>query len=359
VTLDSAYTLALVWAAALHRYLNECEKTDSIARALGGRHEMARLDRYFLEKEVARCHGDLPAVYRASRRMYDASPASEYMAEQVARDALALNRPREALRILETLHPARGELRGRTSYYLWLTAAYHWIGAHRRELEAARRARHQYPNNLATIRHELLALAALGRLREINERLDAIHSVPVHGVQRPDVVMRETALELRAHGHRAAGDEVLRRAIARLDPRSPATQTTEPSRHERLRTLYAAGRWEAARNLAEQLMSERPDSVSYRGILGSLAAVTSDRQGARRADSALASRRDPYLRGLQTYWRACVASGLGERPRAVALLVQADAEGLVFSHRRFLHADPCFESLRSYSPFQEFLKPKG
>ena len=359
VHLDSAYTLALVWAAALHRYVNECEKTDSIARLLSSRQGMARLDRYFLEREVARCHGDLAAVYRASRQMYEASPGSEYMAEQVARDALALNRPREALRILERLHPTRGELRGRTSYYLWLTAAYHWIGDHRRELEAARRAKRQYPNNLATIRHELLALAALGRLGEIRERLDAIHSLPAHGIQRPDAAIRETALELRAHGYREAGGDVFRRAIAGLDSGSTVRRSTETSRYERLKTFYAAGRWNVARTLAEQLVAERRDSVSYRGIFGTLAAVSGDREAAKLADSALADSRNPYLRGLPTYWRACIAAALGERPQAVALLIQADAEGLVFSHRRFLHADPCLEGLRDYRPLQEFLKPKG
>jgi serine/threonine-protein kinase len=359
VSLDSAYTLALVWAAALHRYLNECNKTDSIARVLSTRREMPPLDRYFLEKEVARCRGDLAAVYRASRRMYEVSPASEYMAEQLARDALALDRPREALRILEVLEPTRGELRGRTSYYLWLTASYHWIEDHRRELEAARRARRQYPNNLATLRQELLALAALGRVREIKERLDGLHTVAPHGYQRPEAVIRQTALELRAHGHRDADDEVLRRAIAWVDPRSRGEGATEASRHERLKTLYAARRWGDALPLAEQLAAERPDSVSYQGILGSLVAVSGDREEASRVDSQLASRRDASLRGLQTYWRACIAAALGERGRAVTLLVQADAEGLVFSHRRFLHADPCFEGLRDYSPFEELLKPKG
>jgi DNA-binding SARP family transcriptional activator/tetratricopeptide (TPR) repeat protein len=358
--LDSTYTLPLVMAAGVHRYLDECEQTDSIVRLLSDRHpRMARLDRHFLEKEIARCRGDWAAAYRASRRMQEALPGSEWVAEEVSRNAIAIHRPREALSVLEKLHPDRGALRGRTAYYNWLHIANHSIGAHERELQAARRGRRQYPNNMATLRHELLALAALGRLREVNRRLDEIPALPDHGLQKPGAVMRETALELRAHGHPDGSNEVLRRALAWLDSRSPAEQATEASRFDRLQTLYAARRWEAARALAEQLAKEYPRNVSYRGMLGALAAVRGDREGAARADSMLAARRGPFVRGLPTYWRACIAARLGDRARAVALLIRADAEGLNLFYVQSYHADPSLESLRSYPPFEQFLRPKG
>jgi len=359
-SLDSTYTLPLVWAAGVHRYLDECEKTDSIAAVLSQRHVgMPRLDRYFIEKEVARCRGDRAAVYRASRRMYEALPGSEYLGEQVGREALANHRPQEALGVLTKLHPSRSALQGRTPYYLWLTAAYHLLGDHERELEAAQRARRQYPNNLATLRDELLALAALGRLREINRRLDEIPALPAHGYQKPGAVIRETALELRAHGYRDASRAVFEQSIGWLDSRPSEEQGTEVARFERLQTLYAAGRWDAARALAEELVNERPDNMSYQGLLGALAAVRGDRRGAERADRVLAFRRQPFLRGRATYWRACVAARLGDRATAVSLLIQADAQGLPFSLYRWLHADPSLEGLRDYPPFQEFLRPKG
>ena len=359
-SLDSTYTLPLVWAAGVHRYLGECEKTDSIAHLLRDGHARpARLDQYFLEKEVARCRGDRAAVYRAARRMYEALPGSEYLAEQAGREALAIHRPREALGLLENLHPHRGALEGRTSYYLWLTAAYHLLGDHERELKAAQRARRQYPNNLATLRHELLALAALRRLPEISQRLDEIPAMPPHGYQQPAAVVRETALELDAHGSRVTSRDVLQRAIAWLDSRPSEEQATEASRFERLSTLYAAARWDAARALAEQLVKERPNNVTYQGLRGALAAVQGDRRAAERADSVLAVSRRPFLRGVATYWRACIAAQLGDRARAVTLLIQADAEGLPFRLQRWLHADPSLQGLRDYPPLQELLKPKG
>jgi len=359
-SLDSTYTLPLVMAAGVHRYLDECEKTDSIVQFLSNRQpRLARLDKDFLDKEIARCRGDWAAAYRASRRMYEASPRSEWVAEEVSRNAIAIHRPREALSILETLHPDRGALQGRTAYYNWLNIANHMIGAHDEELEAAQRGRRQYPNNIATLRHELLALAALGRLHDVNSRLDEIPAMPPHGLQKPGAVMRETGLELRAHGYPDGSREVLQRALTWFDSRPLEEQATEASQLERLQTLYAARRWDLARAIAEPLAKDHPNNVNYQGMLGALAAVRGDRKAAERADSVLATHRGPFVRGLPTYWRARIAAQLGERAQAVTLLIQADAEGLNLFFVQSYHTDPSFERLTDYAPFQEFLRPKG
>src|SRR2546426_4984052 len=84
----------------------------------------------------------------------------------------------EAITILERLHPDSGALSGRAGYYNWLTNAYHLLGEHDRELEAAHRARRRFPRNLATLRMEFLALAALGRGREVSQRFDEISALP-------------------------------------------------------------------------------------------------------------------------------------------------------------------------------------
>ena len=91
-------------------------------------------------------------------------------------------------------------------------------------------------------------------------------------------------------------------------------------------------------------MTERPDNVTYQGMLGALAAVRGDRRGAERADSVLAARRGPFVRGLPTYWRACVAAQLGDPARAVTLLIQADAEGLSLFFIQSYHADPSWSA---------------
>src|SRR5256886_3703568 len=112
-----------------------------------------------IDRVMARCRGDLAAAYALGRALTEAVPHSELMWEQFARDALDFDRPREAVTILERLHPDSGALDGRAGYYNWLTNAYHLLGEHDRELEAAQRAQRRFPRNLATLRMELLALA--------------------------------------------------------------------------------------------------------------------------------------------------------------------------------------------------------
>src|SRR2546427_428318 len=169
--LDSTYALPLIWAAWAHggTALDQCDSTAVIAGRLAGM-RLTGLEQMQIDRVMARCRGDLPAAYALGRALTEALPRSELMWEQLARDALDFDRPREAVTILERLHPDSGALDGRAGYYNWLTNAYHLLGQHDRELEAAQRARRRFPRNLATLRMELLALAALGRAREVSQR---------------------------------------------------------------------------------------------------------------------------------------------------------------------------------------------
>jgi len=372
--LDSTFTLPLVWAAFVHHSLNECDKTDSLARVLRMRHELlARFDQWYLDREVSQCRGDMAAAYQISRQIAQALPSSELSAEFAGRAALSVNRPREAIAILTRLHPAGDQLAGRAGfYYLWLTASYHILGEHREELAAAQRFRRDDPDRrLGMLRDELFALAALGRVRDVEHGIDEIGSFPPHLNWKPAGIIRETAIELRVHGDSEASREVFQRALAWIDSRPPEAQAAESLRFERLMTLYAANSWDAAGTLAAELVREQPDSVSYTGLWGAIAAQRGDARTAARADSLLASVSRPVSRGFPTYWRACIAARRGDKARAVALLQQAQAEGLQaltfptrygvygYLYYDYLHRDPSFEMLHDYAPFHELLRPKG
>ena len=56
-------------------------------------------------------------------------------------------------------------------------------------------------------------------------------------------------------------------------------------------------------------------------------------------------------------WRACIASLLGEKERAVALLKEAFSQGLDYGV--YIHRDINLEPLWDYQPFKELLRPKG
>jgi len=258
------------------------------------------------------------------------------------------------------LHPDSGALSGRAGFYNWLTNAYHLLDEHERELEAAQRAQRRFPRNLATLRMELLALAALGRGREVNERFDEIKTLPPDPIRLPAPVMREIALDLAAHGDSAAARVALARTLAWHASRPGAEQAPEAMRFERAEAYYAAGYADSARAIASDLARAHPKNEQYAGLLGVLAAQRGDRAEAARLDRLLVTLDRPLRRGQAHYWRACIAALLGERDTAVDLLARALDAGYVYQVR-FLdaHVEPSFAPLRGYPRFQELLRPKG
>jgi DNA-binding SARP family transcriptional activator len=360
VALDSTFKLPLIWAAWVHQTLGQCDSTEAIAQRLDGRH-LSRLERIQIDRQVARCRGDLSAAYRLAHVLAETRPASEVWQEQLARDALNFDRPREAVEILERLHPDQGALRGRVSYYNWLTNAHHLLGHHDRELAVAKRARSRFPGNLAALRMELLALAALGRGGEVNEHLSEIDALPPDPIRRKATVMREIALDLAVHGDSAAARAAMDRALDWHARQPRSEQATEYLRFERAQTHFAAGHRDSARALAAGLERDHPQTDEYVGLLGVLAAQRGDSVEAGAAGRLLDAVTRPHARGRTTFWRACIAATLGHRDEAVNLLRRARAEGYVFNGLLFLsaHLEPSFATLRGYAPFDELLRPQG
>src|SRR2546427_882939 len=359
--LDSTYGLPLIWAAWAYSgtALDRCDSTVIIARRLAGL-RLTGLEQMQIDRVMARCRGDLPAAYALGRALTEAVPRSELMWEQLARDALDFDRPAEAVTILQRLHPDSGALSGRAGYYNWLTNAYHLLDQHDRELEAARRARRRFPRNLATLRMELLALAALRRGREVNERFDEINALPRDPIRLPAPVMREIALDLAAHGDSAAARIALDRTLAWHASRPATELATASLRFERAEAYYAAGYADSARAIAADLARAHPNNEQYAGLLGVLAAQRGDRAEAARLDRLLVGLERPLGRGQAGYWRACIAARLGERDTAVDLLIRALDAGYVYQVRFLdVHVDPSFAALRGTPRFQALLRPKG
>jgi len=358
--MDSTFALPLIWAAWVHQTFGQCDSTEAIAGRLAAL-RLSRLEQIQIDRQMARCRGDLPAAYKLAHTLVDARPRSEVWQEQLARDALNFDRPREAIEILERIHPERGALRGRASYYNWLTNAHHLLGEHERELQVARRGRARFPGNLAAWRTELVALSALGRGREVNARLDEIDALSSDPIRRKATVMREVSLDLAAHGDRDAASQALARTLAWHASQPDTEQATEYNRFERAQTYNAAGHADSARAITEALAGAHPQNEQYAGLLGVLAAQRSDRAAASSIAERLVGLERPYQRGQSTYWRACIAAKLGRRDEAVELLRRALAEGYVFNSLFFFsaHVEPSFATLRGYAPFEALLRPKG
>jgi tetratricopeptide (TPR) repeat protein len=236
---------------------------------------------------------------------------------------------------------------------------YHMLGEHEAELGVAVRAREQYPQSLFMLQVETRALAALGRIDELDGRLEEAIDFPDQEGWLPTSVMVFTAFELRAHGHLEASLDVAEKAIAWYETHPPDDPRDRERRSAMALAFYAAERWDDARALYEDLAIEFPDSVNYQGFLGTLAARRGDRDEALSISEGLVGLNDPYDFGRDTYWQACIAAllGEGEHERAMELLRGSFADGRKFNLQ--LHLDLDLEALFDDPGFQAFLEPKG
>ena len=117
------------------------------------------------------------------------------------------------------------------------------------------------------------------------------------------------------------------------------------------------------------LMSGQPDSAAVRfaavardttridaaGYLALAAVARGDGARARAIADSLGAIRRPWLFGVATFWRAAITGALGDRPLAIQLLRQANAQGQWMDTWHYTGA---LDSLRGYAPFQALIAPQ-
>jgi DNA-binding SARP family transcriptional activator/tetratricopeptide (TPR) repeat protein len=353
---DSAFLMPVIAAGIMHTNLGNAAAAEAAARRVERSRELlGTLELASLDMLQGWLRGDDEAAYEAAVRQARIAPGSigEY---QVAEQARRLNRPRETVRVLTAMGSERGELRGWFAYWRELTAAHHMLGAHREELRAARRARELYPTSARGLYHEVLALAALGRVAEVNARVEERLASPSREWPNPGALMAAAARELRAHGRADAAQPLLERSIAwyrSVPAGGPHGWDARPSLAS---VLYEAGRWEEAREIFAALSAEDGENVGHRGHLGVIAARLGDRARAERISAWLRDLERPYLHGAHTLWRARIAAVLGEREEAVDLLRRAFAEGR--QHGTSHHTDIDLDPLGDHSAFRALMRPR-
>jgi tetratricopeptide (TPR) repeat protein len=302
----------------------------------------------------------------AALAVAEIAPQSEIAAVELPFAAMAINRPRRAREILERVDPERGPARDNNSGY-WDAYAHalHMTGDYERQLAVARMLRRRDPGERAALSYETRALAALGRTVELERVLEQMLAFPVDPVWgapglRYSIVASD---ELRAHGHAAAADSVLSRAV-RVYARVPDDVRAIPKqRFEMARALYRLGRLDEAKAMFEALVAANAlaplgdYAIEARAHLGFIAARVGDTATAAAVDRWLLDQRDPYLLGQNTELRAAVQALLGQREEAVRLLHQAMAEGRFFDVGKHTYFE--YQGLRGYRPFEEWLAPKG
>jgi tetratricopeptide (TPR) repeat protein len=299
-------------------------------------------------------NGDAYVSAREARKLL---PGDALEALGFASFASSANRLREAVEALTApldwaqFHARSGVLGG--AYFWNLTTMLHQLGEHERELAEIRHGQRLHPEVPWLLGQATYALAALGRLDEM-ERAVAERTSLASAAQRGHFLMF-VGLELRAHGHGEAAERMLARSVEAF--RGTPAQEARGQEGMLAIGLKLTGRCEEARAIARRLARESPDEMNLAGDRGVVEALCGDRAEARRISDALGRLKRPYLLGTNTFLRARIAAQLGEKDEAVDLLRMAYAQGFASSDQNWVHLEPSLESLRGYPPYEALMKP--
>jgi len=271
--------------------------------------------------------------------------------------ALLANRPDEAAAIFGAFseqpwgnHPLGA---------VWISLygdSLHMLGRYENELEQARRGREQFAEDADIRSSEVSALAALGRVDEVDRVLQEIAAAQLRN-WTPGEAMLFAAAELRAHGHREESMQLANRAVAWYRSRLAKEAVPESWQRSLAEALFWAEQWRDSQALYEKLVAGGSPEVKDLGMIGVTAARAGDRATALRVAGELEHLDRKWLFGEQTWHRAGIAASLGEKEQAVELLREAFAQGQPYG--AYLHRSLALEPLWDYPPFQDLLRPKG
>jgi serine/threonine protein kinase len=347
--IDPTFVLPMMSMAVGYSNLGRLAESDEVLeRANQYRNDFAPGDRYFLDYLRANLKGDPAEALRLIREAEKANPMYLYHRGMAA---IRMNRPQEGVEAFVSIDPESPMWQGWYSYWGDLCDCYHMLGKYKKELKVARQGRQQYPDLLSNLSYEVQALAALGRVDDIRERIDDSYNLPRQGSRTPATIMDYAAWELQLRGYKESAIDLANQAVTWYKE-----NTDRDYRSSIAWALQIAEKWDEAKQLYEELLLENPESLDYMGYSGVLAARLGEKDEALRISEELAGIDRPYIRGGHTYWRACIASLLGEKELAVKLLREALNQGQSYGR---LYFDIDLMPLFDYPPFKELIKPKG
>jgi tetratricopeptide (TPR) repeat protein len=400
-TLDSSFLAARIWAAQAGILdgwysLDDAwvQRADSLLNGLQPlRDRLSLFDRARLDFVVALRAGDSFGSYQAALGLVAAAPGSVDARREAAIGASRVLRSREALRRYEELNPGRGLMRGwELEFWFRVAGQHHGLGEYDAELIAIRRARQLEPGARSVLYGELRALAALGRIGELDSLFRA--EMPATWSQR-DLFVFGLAGELIGHGHPEAAHRLAQDALDHrgAPPPSeqvaardwllehlalrrvimvpycylgePAEQNLLPGRarddwlHWRVELALLLGHVDQAAEILAQLHDPEAHGLLRARVLAAQGKPDDARATMDRWERRMLQSRGT-LDGLEME-RAAALMRLGDRERALEIL--ADGIG-----RRTLpntvvswngHAYPEFAPLLSDPRFRALIKPRG
>jgi tetratricopeptide (TPR) repeat protein/TolB-like protein len=317
-------------------------------------------DRVLVQYYDAQLGGRPAEAYRKARELLMLAPQDWTIRFAAGKLALDLNRPREAVECIGDVEAIDWKVFGHWMQGTWLLGAaafsHHLLGEHEAELKVAELGARLYPDMLNVREDEARALAALGRLADLDRTIAESLTIRAR-TGGPGEVMLTAAQELRAHGHAEEARRVGSRCAEWYGSLSGEEADKPGAPLNRVECLWLAERFPEARSLADATARSRPDDLDAKGYQAIVAAHAGDRTAATAAERGFAAVADGGGRGTVSWLRACIAAQQGERDRAVELLRTALANG--FNIKGYLHVYTFLEPLHGYPPFEELIKPKG
>jgi serine/threonine protein kinase/tetratricopeptide (TPR) repeat protein len=357
VKLDPEFPAPCIRMSIIYSHQQEFAKAESMVNlANEKRDRLNPLERSLLDAFIAGLQGNYEEGLNFFRQAETLAPEDYVLNYLIGFEALRLNRPQETVDTFTKIEIP--EFVNSTEVGAWrfraLAEAHHMLGKYLKELEEVSKGQENFPDDINLRVGRVRALAALGRIQEVLVMIDE-SLAKTQPPEAPGIIMLEAAQELLAHGYLNESKEIANRAVSWYQSQIPEEAPGEKHRSSLAYAHYVAEQWENAQKLFKELSEEYPDHVEYKGFLGRLAARMGNKKEALQLSEELTGIDQPYLFGVHTYSRACIASLLGEQEQAVELLRDAFTQGRPFG--AYLHRDMDLEPLRDYPPFQELLWP--
>lgn len=375
--LDTNFHTALAFLAVVGVGTARCDLADSVHAVLVARGDrVPPFDLLGAKLQLARCASDHEEHNRLHRQRAALLPGSKFTQMVMSTGFRQLNRPAEALAVLDNIDPSRdlGWLpeRGRAFYWREIAANRHALGEFDEELATADRMRAARASPLGIGYFRARAFAGQGRAREALAAAAAISTAAnepalVSGIvgplnaahlASPGWVLYQTALELDAHGDSGSARDAAASALAWFEARAAREPSPPSERFTHAGVLELVGELEKARSMLDALVASDSARVDYRGAAGVVAARQGDTTAVAATDAWLAARPVRFPPGLPVLYRAKIAAVRGETARALEHIAALPHGAHPLDFPQF-HIDPAFRSLRSNAVFRRMLVPRG
>jgi tetratricopeptide (TPR) repeat protein len=268
--------------------------------------------------------GDGERAYRLELRRAEEGPTPKgsYNAANLANQ---LNRPADALALLEDLDPDGPGLRGWAQYWTQLAHAHHALGSYGKEYETAAEMWARFPERRIGTVLIARALAADGRTAELDSALTALRRLPSDTYWSLGAALVVAGEEVRAHhGDNAAAAAYFAQAVDWLESRLVEDPTSRSHRYWLASAEYDLEHYDRARRRFDDLSRAFPERSDFRHHHAvSLAQLG----GVEAARALLASDGEP-VHGYQFAARARVEAVAGETERSLALLTEGLRRGI-------------------------------